>query len=88
MLTLSDEAAVLIQSLLADSDLPDTAGLRLCTDPEKNSLAMSLASRPRERDVVVAHRGVSLFVSPAAARRLRGQTLHAQVDERRAFFVG
>lgn len=56
---------MLISSLLADTDLLETAGLRLGTDPEKGSLAMSLAPHPRERDVVVAHDGASLFLSPA-----------------------
>ena len=87
MITISNEAAVLIHSLLTDADLPETAGLRLSTDPEKNSLAMCLAPHPRERDVVFAHHGASLFLSPIAAARTRGQTLHAQVEQRPAFFV-
>ncbi|MGB8652040.1 MAG: hypothetical protein WCD35_15410 [Mycobacteriales bacterium] len=87
MATLSDEAAVLIRSLLENADLPETAGLRLGTDPERNSLEMRLVPQPAARDVVIAHRGASLFLSPVAARRLRGQTLRAQLQGRRAFFV-
>lgn len=87
MFTLSDEAAQLIRHLLGRAELPDSAGLRLTTDPERNSLVMSLETFPHESDTVVAHDGVSLFVSPTAAGRLGGSRLHAQVEDRPAFFV-
>lgn len=71
MFAISNEAAVLICRLLAGAGLPATAGLRLSTDPEKNSLAMCLAARPRERDVLLTHDGASLFLSPTAAMRTK-----------------
>ena len=87
MLTLSHEAAALIRSLVDDADLPDSAGLRVSTDPERQSLAMSLAARPEDRDVVVSRAGAALFVCPTAADRLRGRTLDAQLEDRPAFWV-
>ncbi|MDT7571811.1 MAG: hypothetical protein QOE05_1985 [Actinomycetota bacterium] len=84
---LSTDAAVLIRTLLDDADLPDTAGLRLGTDDETHALAMSLAVQPEENDLVLAYAGACVFVSPMAAKRVRGQTLRAQVEGRRAFFV-
>lgn len=87
MLHLSDEAAVLIRHLLADADLPDTAGLKVGTDPDSHCLAISLAPAPDAQDVVVAHEGASLFVTPDAMPRVHDQTLHAQLEERPAFFM-
>lgn len=87
MLNISDEAAVLIRTSLGATDLPAGAGLRLGTDDKTGSLAMSLAPLPRERDVVVAHNGASLFLSPVAAERVADQTLSAQITERPAFYV-
>ena len=87
MVDLSDEAAGLIRSLVADSDLPECAGLRLGTDDEKHSLVMNLEAAPLPDDVVLEHEGAALFVSPVAASRVEDQTLHAQVAPRPAFFV-
>jgi Fe-S cluster assembly iron-binding protein IscA len=87
MVNISDAAAGLIHSLVAGSDLPASAGLRLSTDDEKHSLTMNLEAEPRQHDLVLEHQGSSLFVSPQAAPRLKNQTLHAQVAPRAAFFV-
>ncbi len=87
MVDLSDQAAGLIRTLVADSHLPDSAGLRLGTDDDKHSLAMKLEEAPLADDLVLEHEGASLFVSPLAAARVEDQTLHAQVRPRPAFFV-
>ena len=87
MLTISDEAAALIRRLIEESDLPDSAGLRLGTDDDLHSLAMQLVPEPGPHDVVLAKDGASLFVSPMASVRVGGQTLRAQVEGRPAFFV-
>jgi Fe-S cluster assembly iron-binding protein IscA len=87
MVKISDDAAGLIRTLVADSDLPASAGLRLGTDDEKHSLAMHLAAQAQQDDEVLEHDGASLFVSPGAAPRLGAQTLHAQLEPRPAFYV-
>lgn len=87
MLTVTDEAATLIRRLLARSALPDTAGLRLATDPQRHCLAMSLVPRPGNRDVVVAAGGTWLSVAPDAALRLSQRTLQAQLADRPAFYL-
>lgn len=87
MVQLSNDAAELIRTLVADHDLPSSAGLRLGTDEEKHSLAMQLEPAPHLDDVVLERDGASLFVSSEAAPRLRDQTLHAQLAPRPAFFV-
>ncbi len=87
MIHISSEAADLIRSLVAASDLPESAGLRLGTDDETHALAMDLSPEPREQDVVLTAGGAALFISPNAALRAGGRTLRAQVDDRPAFFL-
>jgi Fe-S cluster assembly iron-binding protein IscA len=87
MVDISDEAAELIRTLVEDSDLPESAGLRLATDGDTHSLAMNLGAAPLPDDLVLEHAGASLFVSASAAPRLAEQTLHAQLEPRAAFFL-
>lgn len=87
MITMTSEAASLITALVSDSDLPDSAGLRLGTDPVLGSLAMNLTREPKASDVVVGHNGALLFLASTVADRLDGQTLRAQLQERPAFFL-
>lgn len=87
MLKISDEAADLIRILVAAAELPDTAGLRLGTDDELHNLAMHLEAEPRAGDEVLAHDGAAMFVSRLAAERVSAQTLDAQTEGRRAFFL-
>ena len=87
MVDLSNEAAGLIRTLVADSDLAGAAGLRLGTDDDNHSLAMGLEATPHADDLVLEHEGASLFVSPLAASRVEDRTLHAQVAPRPAFFI-
>lgn len=87
MVDISNDAAGLIRSLVADSDLPESAGLRLGTDDATHALAMKLEAKPQQDDVVVEHGGAALYVSARAAARLEDQTLHAQLEPRAAFFV-
>lgn len=87
MITMTREAATLITTLVGDSELPASAGLRVDTDPRRGSLAMSLRPRPRRNDVVVDHEGALLFVAPALADKLADQTLQAQLQDRPAFYL-
>ena len=87
MVDISKDAAGLIRNLVSDSDLPESAGLRLRTDDATHALAMNLEAEPQQDDVVVEHEGAALYVSSRAATRLDGQTLHAQLEPRAAFFV-
>jgi iron-sulfur cluster assembly protein len=87
MITMTEEAASLIVSLVNDTDLPNSAGLRLGTDPFRGSLAMSLSRIPNPDDIVVDHDGAQLFLSPTVADMLTNQTLRAQLMERPAFYL-
>jgi iron-sulfur cluster assembly protein len=87
MISMTSEAATLISALLGDSDLPDSAGLRLSTDPTVGSLAMSLIPQPNSSDTVVDCEGALLFVAPTVAYRLGDQILTAQLHDRPAFYL-
>jgi len=87
LVNISDNAAGLIRTLVAESHLSDSAGLRLGTDDDTHSLVMKLEAAPLADDLVMEHGGASLFVSPRAAPRVEDQTLHAQREPRPAFFV-
>lgn len=87
MVNLSNDAAALIRSLVSDSNLPESAGLRLGTEDDTHALAMNLAAEPGQDDLVVEHQAAALFLSPRAASRLQDQTLQAQIEPRAAFFV-
>ncbi len=87
MITMTDDAATLISTLVNDSDLPDSAGLRLGADPILGSLAMNLSRTPMTNDVVVGHNGALLFLARSVAERLGDQTLRAQLEHRPAFFL-
>lgn len=87
MVKLTNEAAELIRTLVSDSDLPESAGLRLGTDDASHALVMNLEAVPREDDVVVDHDGTAVWMSPVATTRLDDRTLDAQLEPRPAFFV-
>ena len=87
MITMTDEAATLIATLVNDSDLPASSGLRLGTNPFIGSLTMSLSPRPNTSDIVIDHYGALLFLAPTVADKLTDQTLSAQVQDRPAFYL-
>ena len=87
MITMSHDAATLIRTLVSDSDLPATGGLRLGADPFLGSLAMSLSTEASTSDVVVDQDGALLFLAPIVAARLTDQTLRAQLEDRPAFYL-
>lgn len=87
MVNLSHEAAELIEILVAESDLSESAGLRLGTDDDSHALSMNLEASPREDDVVLRREGAAVWISPVAAARLQDQTLQAQLAPRPAFFL-
>ncbi|MDQ3152172.1 MAG: Fe-S cluster assembly protein HesB [Actinomycetota bacterium] len=89
MLTWTSNAAVVIRSLIGDSGLSEGSGLRLVIHPQSRSLVMSLAPGPTSHDDVLTRHGVRVFLDPAAAARLREQTLDARItgDEQRFFLT-
>jgi len=75
-LRVTSDGAALLRSLKDRSNVSRNAWLRIVIDPHHRSLSMSLALRCPDDLVVIAH-GTKVFLSVAAARRLRGCTLRA-----------
>lgn len=86
MLTITEEAAVLIRTLRRDAQLIEQAGLRIVVDPTSLSLSMGLAVTPAPGDSVVDRYGARVFLSPSAAYRLGKGTLQAEITEGRSRF--
>lgn len=86
MLTLSNEAALLIDSLVHDADLPPGAGLRIARRDDHTALVMSLTPEPGPHDEVVRDGAVTVYLGPLAAERLADQTLDAQTTAAHSAF--
>jgi iron-sulfur cluster assembly protein len=86
MLTVTEQAASMIQELLDAADLPEGAGLRIAQRDDHTALAMTLADAPDDWDLVVADRDISVFLGPMAARRVATQTLDATSSDTSAAF--
>jgi Fe-S cluster assembly iron-binding protein IscA len=89
MLTVSEDAATLIQTLTGEAeDVAGQAGLRIVVDSAYDSLSMDVVTAAEPLDVVVVTRGTNVFLSESAARRLTNGTLGANTAESRpAFFL-
>jgi Fe-S cluster assembly iron-binding protein IscA len=85
---LTDDAATMINALVAAQDLPDGAGLRIAQRDDHDALAMGLADAPGPDDLVVFEGEASVFLGPIAQQRLAGSVLDARQGELGpAFFV-
>jgi iron-sulfur cluster assembly protein len=80
MLTVTDNAVAAIISITDQDAVPDGAGLRLASDVDAGSLALSLAPEPEDGDVVVDASGARVFLDPPAAELLDDKALDARVD--------
>jgi iron-sulfur cluster assembly protein len=87
VLTLTDKAINVIQSLTSQSDLPDdSGGLRIVArsaqeDHSMGGLALSLAERPASGDEVVEAGPARVYLEADAAQVLEDQQLDATVTE-------
>ncbi|GAB3159068.1 hypothetical protein GCM10027290_63390 [Micromonospora sonneratiae] len=81
MLTLTENAVMVIRDLTAREDALPNGGLRITSDPEINSLMITIAMEPAQGDQVVDSLGARLFLDSAAAELLDGKALDAAVDE-------
>lgn len=79
MLTLTDNAVLVIRDLTAQEEVPTGAGLRIASDPT-GSLVLSLSEQPQRGDQVVDTAGARIFLDPDSAQALRDKALDAAVD--------
>ncbi len=88
MLTLTDNAVLVIRDLTAQQEVPDGAGLRIATDADAGALTLSLAESPAQGDQVVDNSGARIFLDPDAAQLLDDKALDAAVDAQGAVRFG
>ncbi len=86
MLTVTEDAATLIRSLIPQADRDGGTGLRIVVDPDHHSLSMSLVDKPSSTDDIVHSDVARVFLSPTASRRLEKRTLRAATSATRSSF--
>ncbi|MEO3746211.1 adhesin [Plantactinospora sp. B5E13] len=80
MLTMTENAVLVIRDLTAQQEVPDGAGLRIVSDLAAGSLTLELAESPAQGDQVVDSDGARVFLDPQAAQILDDKALDAAVD--------
>jgi Fe-S cluster assembly iron-binding protein IscA len=83
MLTLTQNAAEAIRSLVSQQGQADESGLRIMagTGADEDTLQLSLAPSPMAGDEVVESDGARVFVEAAAVEVLADKSLDAAVDD-------
>ena len=95
MLVVTENARQVIQSIVADSEMPDGSGIRIdapeqppaTDDRSAPPLQLQVASQPAEQDQVVGEGRAKVFIAPAAAPVLDDKVLDVRVSEDQMQFV-
>jgi iron-sulfur cluster assembly protein len=82
MLTLTDAAATVVKSIIAQTpDLSDGALRISASEPGTSELSLAIAVEPEPRDTVIEESGARVFLEPNAALVLDDKVLDAQIDD-------
>ncbi|ADL44701.1 iron-sulfur cluster biosynthesis family protein [Micromonospora aurantiaca] len=81
MLTMTDNAVLVIRDLAAQQDVADAGGLRIAADTDAGSLSIELVPQPVQGDQVVDTEGARIFLDSDAAELLNDTSVDAMVDE-------
>ncbi|MET9298724.1 MULTISPECIES: iron-sulfur cluster biosynthesis family protein [Micromonospora] len=81
MLTMTDNAVLVIRDLAAQQDVADAGGLRIAADTDAGSLSIELVPQPVQGDQVVDTEGARIFLDSDAAELLNDTSVDALVDE-------
>ncbi|MEV4479015.1 iron-sulfur cluster biosynthesis family protein [Micromonospora coxensis] len=81
MLTMTDNAVLVIRDLAAQQDVLEDGGLRIAADTEAGSLTVELVSQPAQGDQVVDNQGARIFLDSDAAELLHDTSVDASVDD-------
>ncbi|MFC0625174.1 Fe-S cluster assembly protein HesB [Kribbella deserti] len=82
MLTLTENATLVIKSITGIDSAPDGAGVRISQDsPASQALAITTTEAPQPGDQVVEDNGARVFLEEVAAQTLDDKVLDAAVDE-------
>ncbi|GAA2701195.1 iron-sulfur cluster biosynthesis family protein [Micromonospora olivasterospora] len=81
MLTMTDNAVLVIRDLANQEDVADAGGLRIAADTEAGSLTIELVAEPTQGDQVVDTQGARIFLDSDAAELLNDSSVDATVDD-------
>ena len=88
MLTITPQAADMIEKLAGQARLPLGAGLRIASRADGPGLKMSFVPAPARGDRVLAPFNVTMFLDPVATVRLQHEVLDARSNRSgSAFFL-
>ncbi|MGC5020419.1 iron-sulfur cluster biosynthesis family protein [Micromonospora sp. DT47] len=81
MLTMTDNAVLVIHDLAAQQGVLEDGGLRIAADTDAGSLSIELVPEPAQGDQVVATEGARIFLDGDAAELLNDTSVDAVVDD-------
>ncbi|MFI2662653.1 adhesin [Micromonospora carbonacea] len=81
MLTMTDNAVLVIRDLAAQEDVAEGGGLRIAADTDAGSLTIELVPEPVQGDQVVDRQGARIFLDSDAADLLTDTSVDATVDD-------
>lgn len=80
MLTLTENASIIVRELATAADAPEAAGLRISATSEDATLEITHAPSAAPGDQVVESNGATLYLDDSASRELDDKILDAAVD--------
>ncbi|SCG39208.1 adhesin [Micromonospora inositola] len=81
MLTMTENATMVIRDLAVQQDVADDGGLRIAADTDAGSLSIELVPQPMQGDQVVDNQGARIFLDADAAELLNETSVDATVDD-------
>ncbi|WP_229399545.1 adhesin [Micromonospora okii] len=81
MLTMTDNAVLVIRDLANQEDVAADGGVRIAADADAGSLTIELVPEPVEGDQVVDNQGARIFLDSDAAELLTDTSVDATVDD-------
>ncbi|MEW2376073.1 adhesin [Micromonospora sp. NPDC047812] len=81
MLTMTDNAVLVIRDLANQQDVAEDGGVRIAADTDAGSLTVELVAEPAEGDHVVDNQGARIFLDSDAAELLGDASVDASVDD-------
>jgi Fe-S cluster assembly iron-binding protein IscA len=85
MLQMTDRAADLLRNLRNEAQLPESAGVRIYSEPAATTgeptLSIGFTPDPMPADQVSDHAGLRLFVAPEIAEPLSGAVMDVVADD-------
>ncbi|GGR72501.1 hypothetical protein GCM10010169_15580 [Micromonospora fulviviridis] len=81
MLTMTENAILVIRDLANQQDVAEAGGLRIAADTDAGSLSIELVEEPIQGDQVVDNQGARIFLDADAAELLNDTSVDATVDD-------